>query len=145
MSVLDLVRVEIYRSFVDEGRAPSIEELADGVGVPEAEVREALRDLDDQDVVALRQGRLWLAHPFCAEPAPFRVTSGSRTWDAICIWDALGILGLIQKDGFVEATCPDCDEELDVEVRDGEVSAPRAAIIHFGVPASQWYDDIAYT
>jgi hypothetical protein len=51
----------------------------------------------------------------------------------------------MQKDGFVDATCPDCGDALNVEVRDGEVSAPRAAIIHFGVRASRWYDDVAYT
>ena len=139
------VRVEIYRSFIDEGGAPSVEELAEAVGVAEAEAREALRQLDVQDVIALRQGRLWLAHPFCADPAPFTVTSDSRTWDAICIWDALGILALLQRDGHVEATCPDCGDALNVEVVDGEVSAPRTTIIHFGVPASRWYDDVAYT
>jgi hypothetical protein len=145
MEVTDSVRVEIYRSFIEDGSPPSFEELAENVGIPEAGVRDALRELDAKDVIALEKGRLWLAHPFCAGPCAFSVISGADKWDAICVWDALGILALLQKDGRVETTCPDCDEALEIEINDGAVSGPRSAVIHFGVPASQWYDDIAYT
>jgi hypothetical protein len=145
VGVTNDVRVEIYRSFVEDGRAPSFEELAHNVGAPEADIRDAVRKLDSQDVIALQKGRVWLAHPFCADACAFTVTSGSSTWDAICIWDALGILGLLHRDGRVETTCPDCDEPLTVEIQDGAVSGPRTTMIHFGVPASRWYDDVAYT
>ena len=145
MEATNTVRVEIYRSFVEEGRAPSIGELAEGVGAPEADVRDALRKLDAEDVIALDKGKLWLAHPFCASPCAFSVTSGSQSWDAICIWDALGILALLQKDGQGEPTCPDCGEALEIVVEGGEVAGPRTTIIHFGVPAAKWYDDVAFT
>lgn len=145
MGVTNSVRVEIYRSFIEDGSAPSFEGLAENVGVPEADVRDSLRELDARDVIALQKGRLWLAHPFCADPCAFTVASGAKTWSAICIWDALGILALLQIDGRVETTCPDCDEALEIEIRDGAVSGSRTTVIHFGVPASRWYDDVAYT
>lgn len=122
-------------------------DLAAAAGVPLAEVEAALRELAEQDVVALIPGTsfVWLAHPFSAAAAPYRITSGERSWDAICIWDALGVLALVDRDGRVEARCPDCNHELTVEVRAGAVAAPEAYVAHYGVPARRWYEDVGYT
>jgi len=141
------VRVELYRSFVERCRAPSADELARVLDMSQEEVRASLRELAEQDVIAFRPGteELWLAHPFCATEAPFRVTAGSREWDAICIWDALGILALVEADGEVRTSCPDCRGPLDLDVVDGRLRVPSEAIVHFGVPARQWYEDVGYT
>lgn len=143
----DAVRVAIYRSFVDTGRPPMPLELASSFGVPMAEVEEAIRDLARKYVVALIPGTsfVWLAHPFSAAAAPFRTVAGARRWDAICIWDALGILAVVESDGRVETLCPDCGAALVVEVRDGAVTAPQGALAHYGVPAARWYEDVGYT
>lgn len=143
----DDVRVQIYRSFVETGRPPMPVDLAAAGGVPLSEVEEALRDLARQDVIALIPGTsfVWLAHPFSAAAGPFRVVSSDRTWDAICIWDALGILALVESDGRVEARCPDCGDRLTVEVRAGAVAAPDGYVAHYGIPASRWYEDVGYT
>lgn len=143
----DDVRVAIYRSFVETGRPPMPADLAADAGVPLAEVEGALRELAAADVIALIPGTsfVWLAHPFSAAAAPFRASAGDRTWDAICIWDALGILALVEADGSVEARCPDCNEELRVEVRGGEVAGPDGCVAHYGIPASRWYEDVGYT
>jgi hypothetical protein len=141
------VRVAIYRSFVETGRPPMPAELAAQLGASLDDVEDALRSLAEQDVIALIPGTsfVWLAHPFSAAAAPFRVTSGARRWDAICVWDALGILALVEADGRVETSCPDCGESLAVEVAGEAVHGPRGALAHFGVPASRWYEDVGYT
>jgi hypothetical protein len=141
------VRVAIYRSFVDGGRPPMPVELAVQLGASLDEVEDALRALAEQDVIALIPGTsfVWLAHPFSAAAAPFRVTSGARRWDAICIWDALGILALVGADGRVETSCPDCGEPLAVEVKGSAVHGPADALAHYGVPARRWYEDVGYT
>jgi hypothetical protein len=115
--------------------------------MPEEDVRWALRELAVNDVIALHPGTedVWLVHPFCASPAPFAVTSGDKRWDAICVWDALGILALLESDGSVTTSCPDCSEPLLLEVVDGGVRGHAGALVHFGVPAARWYEDIAYT
>ncbi|MFN2593676.1 MAG: organomercurial lyase [Actinomycetota bacterium] len=87
---------------------------------------------------------MWLAHPFSARAEPFRVGTGDKKWDAICVWDALGILVLTDSDGIVTTACPDCQEPLTIEVKGGAIS-PKEYVVHFGVPARSWYDDIAYT
>ncbi|HEX2196575.1 MAG TPA: organomercurial lyase [Actinomycetota bacterium] len=141
------VRVAVYRSFLETGRPPMPVELAAAAGAPLADVEAALRDLAADDVVELVPGTafVWLAHPFSAAAAPFRVTSGDRTWDAICIWDALGILALAESEGRVETACPDCGEPLAVEVRAGEAVGPPEYLAHYGVPARRWYEDVGYT
>jgi len=141
------VRVEIYRSFVEDGSAPSPDALAATLGMSREDVSLAVRELADHDVIALQPGsdRLWLAHPFAATPSPFVVEAGRRRWDAICVWDAFGVLALMDVDGGVTAHCPDCDEHFNVVVRDGEVPMPSEHVVHFEVPASRWYEDIGHT
>lgn len=141
------MRVAVYRSFVETGRPPMPVELATAAGVPLADVEAALRKLADADVLALVPGTsfVWLAHPFSAAAAPFRVESGDRRWDAICIWDALGILALIESDGRVETRCPDCGDPLTVEVRAGAAVAPEGYVAHYGIPARRWYENVGYT
>lgn len=97
------VRVEIYRSFTEDLRAPNPEEIGVRLGLSQGEVSNALRDLAADDVIAFRPGteQLWLAHPFCATEAPFKVSSDRGSWNAICIWDALGVLALVESDGEV--------------------------------------------
>jgi hypothetical protein len=143
----EAVRVEIYRSFMEDGRAPMPQELTAGLGLTTDEVTTALRQLHDDDVIALMPGThlIWLAHPFSALDSPFVVTSGGHTWDAICIWDALGILAMLERDGSVVTRCPDCSQGLHIEVTDGTVNEVEDAVVHFGVPASRWYEDVGYT
>jgi hypothetical protein len=147
MPITNDVRVEIYRSFIDDARAPVPAEIAARLGSSVDEVTASVRELADQEVVALVSGTdsLWLAHPFCALDAPFSVASGGRHWDAICIWDALGILAMLETDGRVVTRCPDCGDDLTVSVEQGAVSGPAEYLVHYGVPAARWYEDIGYT
>ena len=143
----DVVRVAIYRSFVETGRPPMPVDLAAELDASLTEVEEAIHELAAADVLALIPGTsfVWLAHPFSAAAAPFRVTSGDRAWDAICIWDALGILALVESDGRVDTGCPDCGDRLAVEVRKGAAMAEDGYVVHYGVPAARWYEDVGYT
>jgi hypothetical protein len=140
------VRVAIYRGFVEDGRPPMPTEIAAALEVPLGGVEAALDELAGDGVIALLPGthHVWLAHPFSAAAAPFRVTAGDGSWDAICIWDALGILAVIDTDGSVTTACPDCGEKLELAVRDGDISASEH-VVHFAVPAARWYEDIGHT
>lgn len=140
------VRVHVYRSFVERGRPPMPLEIAAALGIDEADVVSALMRLHDDDVIALLPGTnfVWLAHPFSALAAPFEVTAGGGRWDAICIWDALGVLAVLGTDGRVQTLCPDCGSRLELEVRGGELVG-TGYVVHYGVPAARWYEDVAYT
>ena len=141
------VRVHVYRSFVERGRPPMPLETATALGLDLAAVETALRKLHDDDVIVLMPGThfVWLAHPFSALAAPFEVRSNGARWDAICIWDGLGVLALLERDGSVTTSCPDCGERLEVVVTGGRVDSGTGGVVHFGVPAARWYEDVAHT
>lgn len=147
MTEVDAVRVEIYRSFIEESRAPSPADLAASLNLSGSNVIDAMRVLARDDVIELMPGEdtIWLAHPFCAVQAPFQVRAAGREWHAICIWDALGILAITRSDGVVDTTCPDCGQSLQITVSDDRLEAPSDSVVHYGVPARRWYEDVAFT
>jgi hypothetical protein len=139
------VRIFVYRSFLDAEGPPTVEETAEALGLPQAEVEASYLRLDEQHVIALEPGTLdiWMANPFSARPTPFRVTVGERSFWGNCVWDALGIPAMLHSDGRVETSCADCNEPMTLEVAGGRLRADGVA--HFAVPAGQWWDDIGHT
>ena len=84
-----------------------------------------------------------MAPPFCAVPSEFRAHTHGRTFWGLCVWDALGIPAALHADATVTARCGDCGEELVLEVRDGAL-ARREGVVHFGVSAARWWDNIGF-
>ncbi len=85
-----------------------------------------------------------MANPFSAVPTPFRVEAGGRRWVGTCAWDAFGICAALGVDGRIETVCADCDEPIEVRVRDGRPD-DETLVFHCLVPAAQWWDDIVFT
>ena len=141
----DDVRQTIYRLFVDGGRAPLASEVARELSVAPVEVEDAFRRLHEQHMLVLAPGTpyVWMANPFSALPTPYSVECGGKSFWGNCIWDSLGIIALLGSDGKVTSSCPDCAEELQVEVRAGEVNGGDY-VVHYAVPARQWWDDIGF-
>lgn len=139
------VRLALYRSFVEVGHAPVATEIAEAVGATPWEVEEALQRLHDAHVLVLAPGTpyVWMANPISALPTPYTATSGDKTFWGNCIWDALGIIAMLGADGEVSARCPDCGDELRLEIRDRELE-PSDHIVHYAVAARHWWDDIGF-
>jgi hypothetical protein len=140
------VRLHIYTGFVEDGHPPTVSEAASALGVPEEDVAGSYRRLAEGRVIVLEPGTLdiWMANPLSARPTPFRAEVGARWWYGTCIWDGLGILAMLQADGVVRTSCPDCREPLTLDVSDSIVGGDRG-VAHFAVPASKWWDDIGFT
>jgi hypothetical protein len=140
------LRNETYRLFVELGRAPTADDVADAAGVERAEVETAWRRLHDAHALVLNPATLELrmANPFSAVPTAFRVQAGGRWWYANCAWDAFGICAALHADGRIETSCPDCGEPLGIEVRDRQPD-DRGLLFHCLVPAAHWWDDIVFT
>ena len=140
------VRLDIFGRAAETGRVPTPAETARALGRPQAAVEEALRRLAAARVLILAPGTttIWAANPFCAVPSAFRVAARGRTYWGICIWDALGIPAALHADATVTARCGDCGDELVLEVRD-EALVRSEGIVHFGVPAARWWENIAFT
>ena len=141
------IRLWIYRHFVDAGRAPSPVEIAAHFQLTPGTVEERLRRLQDQaNALVLLPGSsyIWMAEPFSAVPTSFLVRSGTRQWWGNCIWDALAILALVATDGSVSTACPHSGQPLLVSATRGGLEEAQG-IVHFAVPAREWWRDIGFT
>jgi hypothetical protein len=101
-----------------------------------------LRALAERHVVVLDPAdpaRILMAHPFAAHRDGTRVDAGGRTWWGNCAWDGLGIVAAL---GLRRATVTSGDVVLAV---DDDAVTPAGALFHVAVPASAWWEDIAFT
>jgi hypothetical protein len=139
------LRIFIYSHFVRTGRAPLLAEMAKGLRRTLPEIKRALPELcATHAFVQQENGELWRAAPFSAVPTGFTVEAGKRSWWGNCIWDALGILAALHKDGRILASCGCCNLDMILHVRGGKL-VEREGLIHIAVPACEWYQDIVFT
>lgn len=141
------IRLWIYQHFVDTGRAPSPVEIASHFQLAPSDVDDRLRRLQDEaNALVLLPGTsyIWMAEPFSAVPTSFLVRSGTRQWWGNCIWDALAIPALLGASGSVFTACPHSGQPLRISAtKTGLEEAP--GIVHFAVPAREWWRDIGFT
>jgi hypothetical protein len=140
------VRIFIFSEAAKSGRVPTPSEIANGMHLSVDEVHSSLSRLAAGRVLVLAPGttNIWMANPFSAVPTPFRVLAKGRSYFGNCIWDALGVLAILDSDGTVETTCGDCGEPITLDIRNGMLTR-ATAIVHFEVPAAHWWDNIGYT
>lgn len=139
------VRTELYRFFLESGHPPVAAEVAASLDLSPGTVEQSYQRLHDAHVIVLAPGTpyVWMANPFSALPTPYRATAGARSYWGNCIWDALGIVAVLGERGSVTASCPDCGDELRIEVS-GEEIRSEADLVHYAVPAARWWDDIGF-
>jgi Alkylmercury lyase len=139
------LRLFVYRYFLRNGRCPAVAEIAKGVASTIPKVRASLARLSQSHAFMLQEdGELWRVAPFSAIPTAFPVTVGRRTWFGNCIWDALGIPAMLDKDAQIGAACGCCNRAMPVSVEGGKL-VTTDGIIHIAVPARDWYKDVAFT
>lgn len=148
------VRVALYREWIATGQAPTRSALATRLGVDDVEISAAFERLaaSRQIVLDRRSGatsrELWMAMPFSAVPTPFRVAVGDQRYFANCAWDALGVAPMLGREATIETVCADCGEPETIEVSNGRVrvaSGHESGVVHFAIPAAEWWDDIGFT
>ena len=141
------VRLHIYNTFLTTGAPPSVSDTARSLGRSADDARAAYERLATSRVIVLRPGShdILMAAPLSAVPTRFNVrVADGRSYYANCVWDALGVLSMLGRDGVVDATCADCDERVELRVAHGEL-LPSDAVVHFAVPAARWWEDIVFT
>lgn len=147
LDLVTRVRLHVLERTIDSAQVPSAARVAAQLGLPPAEVIDAYRQLAEGHVYVLEPGdptRLRMANPFSGVPTSYTVETNGRSYYGNCVWDSLGIIGLLGHDGTVTTSCPDCNESLELRIADGHLVNPTG-VVHFSVPARQWWDDIIYT
>lgn len=139
------VRGYVYDMILRAGEVPGISEVAREVSASTEDVRAAFQRLAAARALVVHPDTagIVMAPPFSAVPTPFRVTIPPRAYYANCIWDALGVAAMLKKDARIETSCGDCGRPETLEVRE---AAPQGdGVMHFAVPARQWWNDIVFT
>jgi len=146
LTLLEAVRVYVLNEAASTAHVPQAEQIADALGHSIDEIRAAIRALAAARalVLAPNDGEIWAAEPFCARPTNFQVVANARHYWALCIWDALGIPAALGTGAVIDTSCGDCGERMELEVRSGALTEPRG-VVHFGVPARRFWDNIAFT
>jgi hypothetical protein len=144
---LEELRLAVYHSYAETGRAPSSTELSGRLGLAPAEVADGLHALATlRHVVLDREGRIAMAHPFSAVPLGFAVMGASTLWWGGCAWDSFALPHLLadEREVLVATTCPGCGAALAwVVSRDAPPEGDEVA--HFLVPAARMWDDVVRT
>jgi hypothetical protein len=140
------VRRIVYDAFLTKGIPPAVTKVADALVISVTMVKDAYQRLADGHILVLQpdSGEILMANPFSSVPTPFLVEAEKQVWWGNCIWDALGILAMVGKDGQVRSSCQDCGEDLHLTVRSGELEN-TSLVAHFSVPANQWWENIVFT
>ena len=140
------VRVTLYSDFIATGSCPPATRIAELIAVGLAEVHDALERLAAGKAIVLQpQSReVLMAPPLSAVPTGFVVQSNSRSFFANCIWDALGVLAMVNPSAVIETSCACCGEAIQLTVKT-RVESSIPAIIHFAIPARHWWDNIVFT
>lgn len=140
------VRNVTYQTFVELGRAPSAQEVATVVQRTSTQIEADWRELHRAHALVLSPAtnELRMANPFSAIPTAYRVQAAGRWWYGNCAWDAVGICAALRTDGRIATSCPDCGEEITLELR-GQRPDDERLLFHCLVPAARWWDDIVFT
>ena len=140
------VRQFVFERAAAIGAVPQSNEIASELVVSTTEVQDALTRLAAAKVLILapNNGDIWAANPFCAVASGFRVkTESTQSW-GICAWDALGIVAAVSASAAtLTAPCGDCGDLIHLEFADGEL-VRGDGVIHFAVPARDWWKNIGF-
>ena len=139
------VRVAVYDVAMSTGTPPTIEDLRQRLGFSRDDVKESLERLAAAKALVLQRDsrEVLMANPFSAVPTPFAVYANEQLYYGNCIWDALGIPAMLNTDARVESSCGCCGESMRLRVVAGNLE-PVDGVVHFAIPAHQWWQDIVY-
>lgn len=137
-----LVHAKVIRHFLDYGFAPDVAALADQCACSEDIIRGSLGILQQEHGLILHpdSDRIWVAHPFATQSTNFWITSGRQSWWGNCIWCALGVAALVQKDIVIETRIGGEIKPVSIHITDGEL-VDENLFGHFTTPLRQVWDN----
>ena len=140
------VRVFVFKHFVENTRPPSTAETSDALNISAADSAASFDRLAASRAIVLERGThdIRMANPLSAVPTAFPVAVGGKHYYGNCIWDSMGVVAMLGGTGTIESKCGCCGEPMPLTINKLELE-PVEGIVHIGVPAAHWWDDIVYT
>ncbi len=118
----DAVRKAILKVFADQGKTPSVQELAHALGLPLAPVLAACRTLAAADLIVWQDATTQIvsAYPFSGSQTAHAVLLGAHTTRyAMCAIDALGIPFMLGQGACIRSACFFCRTPVTMDIADG--------------------------
>lgn len=140
------VGTRLYAEFVRTACAPPAAQLAELLEMSVEQIRESLERLAGEKAIVLQpeSREILMANPLCAVPTPFAVRAGDQFFFGSCVWDAMGIMAMLQRDARLETSCACCGEAIVLDVREG-CPTRENGVVHFALPAKRWWENIVFT
>jgi hypothetical protein len=139
------LRQVIYSRIINKGHIPTSEQIAHAAHISQKDVLAGFARLAEAHVLVLQKnGEILMAPPFSAVPTQFVIDARGRSRFANCAWDALGVPAMLRSDGKIDTACGCCGTAIHIAVRRGKVDYDEA-VIHFAIPARNWWDNVVYT
>ncbi len=143
------VRKYVFDYFLEETRAPVLEEIMRNFHTGRSESHSLFRQLELARHVVLVPStqRILMANPFPSLTTPFRVRVGGRGYYAACAWDAVAFHVMLGRETMVDSSCHHCGEPIRIRFGKGRVesSSPRDPLVFISLPAVNWWDNIINT
>jgi hypothetical protein len=146
-SVARDVRALVYRTFAEEGRAASPQEIGAQLGLDHQTVAKKLEELHDLHALVLTPQRdaIRMAHPFSAWPMGFVLRGGDRFWWGGCAWDSFGIVAALEQELEITTACPACENKLQYTASHEHAPQDTDIRVRLPRPARHWWDDVVET
>lgn len=137
---------QILRHFIDDGHAPSIDQLASQLDESRDAVVTALKALADYHGVVLQPttSEVWVIHPFSTAPTNFWVESRRGSWWGNCAWCSLGVAALLGEDVTITTTLGGESKQIKLNIVDGRLTNDRF-FVHFPIPMAHAWDNVVFT
>ena len=136
----------ILSHLIEVGHAPDRQMLSTHFAQSVDEIERALLALQDYHGVVLHPHvpRVWVIHPFSTAPTNFLIKSDRGLWWGNCAWCSLGAAALLKEDLSITTTLAAHDEQVVIEVQDGQV-LNQGLFVHFPIAMKQAWDNVQYT
>ena len=125
----DAVRRYILAQYPLQGRAPTVREISQALGLTPDDTKSILQRLHAWDMLGLEpeSSKIRLAYPFSSVPTPhvvkFDQWSEAKPVYAPCAIDALGMVFMLHRDLSIGSSCASCAKPIAITVRDQSIVA----------------------
>jgi hypothetical protein len=121
----DKTRKYILKQFAKTGKPPSDKAIRAAMKLPSLEsARQIVEKLHCGDILTKEGNEIISAYPFSAKATRHKVVfQDSHEVYALCATDALGIHFMLHENITVRSRCPECENEMRIEVKDGKVAS----------------------
>ncbi len=146
MVINSVLHYSIIKGIIDNGFAPSMDDLVGILQANNEEILKGLYDLQDSHGIVLHpnEPKIWVIHPFSLAPTNFYLKSKKGEWWGNCAWCSLGVAALLNDDVKITTTIGAETKQIEINIINGEIQE-KNYYIHFPIPMKQAWDNVIYT